>query len=176
MCLAKQKSPYKSVQILKKGRLGSTLYIPFVDHLYSRTSARCDQPARPRQGSHWHFYSRTSARCDASIGAERVQYHDFYSRTLAGCDQFQKGLCLFFFISTHAPLRGATKKDFSGVMKLKDFYSRTLAGCDPVFLTKLATVSNFYSRTLAGCDYLSAEFNEGVVDFYSRTLAGCDSD
>ena len=57
-----------------------------------------------------HFYSRTSARCDFMLGCIFDSKFNFYSRTSARCDVHRLFKHVFVNISTHAPLRGATRE------------------------------------------------------------------
>ena len=96
---------------MKKGRLGSTLYILFADHLYSRTLAECDDKETEFIEFAVNFYSRTLARCDPHFFA-RMFSAVFISThaPLRGATLANIGEQPVLNISTHAPLRGATSK------------------------------------------------------------------
>ena len=57
-------------------------------------------------------------------------------------------------VSTHAPLRGATRVSTVLVLLYHSFNPRTPAGCDSRETPTTPRTSGFNPRTPAGCDYL----------------------
>ena len=78
-------------------------------HFYSRASARRDQADRQQPDRRPDFYSRASARRDIQPGRGRPALPDFYSRASARRDTVAMTADAMPTISTHAPLRGATR-------------------------------------------------------------------
>ena len=55
-------------------------------------------------------------------------------------------------VSIHAPMQGATEKEYRGKFLQASFNSRTHAGCDFKIQDTVKTTYSFNSRTHAGCD------------------------
>ena len=57
-----------------------------------------------------------------------------------------------FSISTHAPVKGATKEDCGVWCGAGHFNPRTREGCDGIFMVLLLFMGDFNPRTREGCD------------------------
>ena len=77
-------------------------------------------------------------------------------------------------VSTHAPLRGATLFFVSFPFHREGFNPRTPAGCDPGEQSGAVTTPRFNPRTPAGCDKIMVPIISGISGFNPRTPAGCD--
>ncbi len=81
---------------------------------------------------------------------------------------------LILCISTHAPVKGATRLSASKTRRMFYFNSRTREGCDYIFTAVLHKCSDFNSRTREGCDKNFLVSTISCEHFNSRTREGCD--
>ncbi len=106
------------------------------------------------------------------MGLQRARACDrsFNPRTPAGCDHpYDGSYCLFYEVSIHAPLRGATWVWGLHSGHGSGFNPRTPAGCDGHLYTSRRSPSwSFNPRTPAGCDHtLSGIFEYAGVSIHA---------
>ena len=119
----------------------------------------------------------------------------FNSRTRKGCDPIQEKTCLFFSVSIHAPVKGATALSVSklnGVVsihapvkgatkfwppstkKSKSFNSRTRKGCD-IVCPRMSSISAVSIHAPVKGATIGSNTSTSQIGFNSRTRKGCDS-
>ena len=76
------------------------------------------------------FNPRTRTGCDTKESRKLFPLGRFNPRTRTGCDMVYIRLQAFNVVSTHAPARGATSKEFSRCRDRLRFNPRTRTGCD----------------------------------------------
>ena len=90
------------------------------------------------------FYSRPYARGDQISGDDIYHILNFYSRPYARGDKFTGvNTSVMKIISTHAPTRGATRKNCRFLFVTTDFYSRPYARGDVNIAKQTATFHKF---------------------------------
>ena len=97
-----------------------------------RTREGCDHGRHGDERHHQqHFNPRTREGCDHISMAGRNGRTHFNPRTREGCDRPRRGILFAsFFISIHAPVKGATSITTSVVDMALYFNPRTREGCD----------------------------------------------
>ena len=94
---------------------------------------------------------------------------------LRGATSILESLGVDTDVSTHAPLRGATHKCWGGWRWPKCcFNPRTPAGCDDTLVRAHLLSCGFNPRTPAGCDQRIKPNKAQYAGFNPRTPAGCD--
>ena len=79
-----------------------------------------------------------------------------------------------FWISIHAPTKGATQHLNHAFCICADFNPRTHKGCDSQCHGRLYNHLDFNPRTHKGCDVKSIGSPEAYTNFNPRTHKGCD--
>ena len=121
------------VSIHAPGRGATPLHYPrqTPTHCFnSRTREGCDLRFKQANASGRSFNSRTREGCDHPDNKRYMRPFGFNSRTREGCDGLVDEMAHAFFVSIHAPGRGATSKTSSTRSTEYRFNSRTREGCD----------------------------------------------
>ena len=80
-----------------------------------------------------------------------------------------------YYVSIHAPTRGATGHEKGGDPLYGSFNPRTHTGCDAHISISLSYHASFNPRTHTGCDDLLITKFDHNESFNPRTHTGCDS-
>ncbi len=128
-----------------------------------RTREGCDYFGVSADYILFGFNPRTREGCDFTVPSLSITRLGFNPRTREGCDLYLCNFIVIYFVSIHAPAKGATSgvKFYSPCYRFQSTHPRRVRRFE---FTHNNHLSSFNPRTREGCDdrFVACEWGKGV--------------